>query len=202
MRGKTAWLLAWMVCGSACGGTVFSPSDGGTKDAGGSDGGASPDGATGASCGGTSAACPAGQYCDVGGICSFLVEHRGTCTPRPSGCSLLYAPTCACDGKVYESPCVAHAAGVDIDDKGGCSSGPDGYVSCGSGYCDTKVSYCERITNDAVDPNHPVLYQYACQPLPPSCQGKQDCACFPSQTPCVDACQAVAPGFVLTCPGG
>lgn len=62
-----------------------------------------------------------GQVCRPDEWCDFEASHtlcggddaQGTCRPRPTECELIHAPVCACDRRVYENACEAHAAGWD-----------------------------------------------------------------------------------------
>ncbi len=117
------------------------------------------------------------------------------------GCPEIYSPTCACDGKVYSSPCDAHGSGVDVNKEGGCPA-PAGWISCGQGFCPKEASFCTKTANDAIDPNDPVKFYYQCSPLPPACQNQTSCSCFPSNTPCSAAQCSYKDGFTIMCPGG
>lgn len=149
--------------------------------------------------------CASSEFCDRKGACGTGAA-RGTCAPRPHGCTSLYSPTCGCDGNIYGNPCDANAHGQDLSSRGECPA-PKGWFSCGDRYCTAPVSYCQITGNDAPTPGQPAA-SYACTPLPPSCTGKSDCSCFPVGTPCLSAnqCKAVgtAPdvGFQIVCPGG
>ncbi|WP_156970717.1 hypothetical protein [Andreprevotia chitinilytica] len=79
-------------------------------------------------------------------------------------------------------------------------------LRCGSGYCDTRTSYCETIKTDVPE----LPSDYACKPLPKSClsqsaSGVKDCGCFPAKTRC-DFCGSAKTGdiagFYRTCIGG
>ncbi len=189
----------------ACGGSVASI-DGGAGDGGASGDGSSQDGTVsidggGKGCG-TSADCAATHYCDLNGHCEFASTKKGTCKPRPQGCPDLYAPTCACDGKVYSNECDAHASGLDVNKEGGCTGGPPDWISCGKGFCQKDFSYCQKTGNDAIDPNDPVKFYYQCVNLPQSCQGQTSCACFPPNSICGAGQCSYQGGFTITCPGG
>ena len=154
---------------------------------------------SGTTCGGKlGKACLPTEYCDYpADACSFA-DESGACTQRPVACPDLYAPTCACDGTVYSSPCDAAAAGVDINLNGTCTP-PTGKFPCGAGFCDVGISYCERDTSDVGG----VPSTYGCKPLPPSCGNPATCACL-ANVVCGSMCAAVGDGTGLqvTCPGG
>jgi hypothetical protein len=205
---KRFFFLGPVALVAACGGSVATIDGGPTNDGGSSnDASSSQDGTIGFDAGsgkkcGTSSECAPSEYCDLNGHCDFAAQKRGTCKPRPSGCPDLYAPTCACDGKVYSNECDVHANGVDVNKEGGCNGGPPGWVSCGQGYCSKDFSYCEKTGNDAIDPNDPVKFFYQCKNLPQSCQGKTSCVCFDGKTLCSAAQCTYQDGFTILCPGG
>jgi hypothetical protein len=184
-----------MVIAAACGGTVSGGNDGG----GGGDGGGS-----GASCA-TNGDCESGSYCDRGGSCGTS-GTKGTCKSKPQGCSLLYSPTCGCDGKVYGNACAMNGAGVDLNAGGTCPA-PQGWIACGDKYCPIDITYCQRTGNDVGGPGQPKEYD-SCPMLPASCMGKADCSCFPQTTPCISfkMCKPITnagqTGFEIWCPGG
>jgi hypothetical protein len=188
----------------ACGGSIATIDGGTGSDAGVNDSSSSQDGTTtldgGKGCG-SSAECTSTQYCDFNGHCEFAASKKGKCLPRPTACPDLYAPTCACDGKVYSNPCDTHGAGLDINKEGGCAPPPD-HISCGSGFCHNEFSFCIKTANDAIDPNDPVKFEYQCSSLPKACQGATSCACFPANVPCSAGQCSYSDGFTVTCPGG
>jgi len=68
-------------------------------------------------CGGrTGGVCSSTQWCDYGGTVNACgaADGTGTCEVRPQLCPLILNPVCGCDNNNYDSPCQAHAAGVDI----------------------------------------------------------------------------------------
>jgi hypothetical protein len=60
--------------------------------------------------------CPDGTYCkyNKGEECGIASDGSGTCQPRPQGCTLIFSPVCACDGKIYPSECAAASNGQDV----------------------------------------------------------------------------------------
>ena len=78
---------------------------------------------TGKSCGGIAGiTCGADEYCDWGKIPSTCGgdDSTGTCTKRPTICPPVDGIFCGCDGKTYESPCAAGAAGTGVRKNGPC----------------------------------------------------------------------------------
>lgn len=155
--------------------------------------------AAGSICGGfAGATCGPTEYCDYGTNGCGATDETGVCTPRPTGCpdTLVFVPTCACDGVVYGSECDAYAAGADLNANGGCPVAT-GSFACGYTQCGLADAYCQRQLSDVVgEPDG-----YACRPLP-SCPGGATCACLAGE-PCGAACSgAGATGLTLSCPGG
>lgn len=185
---------------AACGGSVASGTDAGTGNDSGSGSDSASDGAIGKGCGGAGD-CKATEWCDVGGFCPNILTKKGTCKPRPTACPDLYAPTCGCDGVVYSSPCDAQASGVDANKAGGCVP-PAGWISCGTGFCQSDFSFCIATPNDAISPGDPIKTYYSCANLPPACQKATDCACFPKNVPCPQTSCTYDKGFTVGCPGG
>ena len=180
-----------------------STTTGGMGGAGGAASSASASGSSGTGsgtvCGGKlGKACLPDEYCDFPADACSLADETGACTLRPVACPDLYAPTCACDGKVYSSPCDAAGAGVDINLNGTCTP-PTGKFACGAGFCDVGVSYCEQDTSDVAG----VPTTHGCKPLPPSCGLPASCACLASVA-CGSMCAPSkdGAGLVVICPGG
>jgi hypothetical protein len=74
-------------------------------------------------CGGfTGEVCDATEYCDWGAIPNFCGgdDGMGICKKRPITCVPADGIFCACDGKTYESPCAANAAGWGVRKNGPC----------------------------------------------------------------------------------
>lgn len=83
----------------------------------GSDGGPG----SGAVCGGFAGSqCPDDEFCDFATDSCGAADETGTCRARPTSCAEPPQPTCACDGKVYASPCEANRAGTDANAHGTC----------------------------------------------------------------------------------
>lgn len=141
--------------------------------------------------------CTASEYCDYATNSCGFTDEIGTCRPRITSCDLVYLPTCACDGKVYDNPCAATGAGVDVNDSGGCQA-PMGKFSCGSTFCEAGVTYCRRSMSDiGGEPS-----SYECISLPPLCGNPPTCACL-ANVPCGSSCESPSAGaFIVTCLGG
>ena len=142
--------------------------------------------------------CLQDEYCDWAlNLCGVPDYDEGTCKPRPEGCDDFYDPVCGCDGEVYGNSCEANAVGVDVDEEGECAA-PDGYFSCGPGFCFVDVNYCMLGLSDiGGEPNY-----WNCMAVPAGCTNGPDCTCLAGEA-CGDMCEATGDGgFQLTCPGG
>lgn len=150
-------------------------------------------------CGGFAGAqCRANEYCDYDPSTCGAADETGTCTPRPTACPDLYAPTCACDGMVYGNDCDAASAGVDINLNDGCAA-PGGMFSCGAHFCFLGTDYCQVLIAEGPLPGTDT---YTCKPLPSACGSNASCACLANE-PCSMACQGnAASGLTVECPGG
>jgi hypothetical protein len=103
---------------------------------------------------------------------------------------------CGCDGKVYGNECLANAAGVDIDDNGGCTP-PAGNFACGARFCQLATELCQIDASEAGGSN------FSCQPLPPTCGTTATCGCLPHPS-CPGSCgwsctQVSGGGLDATC---
>ena len=136
MGVRLVFLLATGALAVACGSEVVvdPTAAAGSSSAASGQGGGGVGGATSASStadgtGGATLYCSAmmGTTCGPGEFCDYAGDHcggtdgQGVCTPMPGGCADdCGSPVCGCDGQVYCSTCVAHAAGVDVDALGTC----------------------------------------------------------------------------------
>jgi hypothetical protein len=155
-------------------------------------------GSAGTPCGGfTGATCPPDQYCDFPDNLCGAADGSGVCTPKPTGCSDIYQPTCGCDGQVHPSPCDAASAGSDQNDLGGCMP-PPGMFACGSQFCMLGSYYCEMDTSDVGS----TPSTFACKPVPDACGGTPSCECL-AGVACGWSCAMKSDGGLeVTCGGG
>jgi hypothetical protein len=116
----------------------------------------------------------------------------GMCMARPQACPATIELACGCDGVVYAHPCLANAAGHDVDESGTGCTPPSGTFACGPRFCTHGTQYCEAMTGGPAD----AAGTYACRPLPAGCGSTPTCACLDS-TPCGN-CQMSANGDLTT----
>ncbi|MCA9679786.1 MAG: hypothetical protein KC464_32440 [Myxococcales bacterium] len=192
--------LALAVAGAGCGGDDGGAAiDAAVHDTAVAIDASAPDGGgTGSVCGGKAGlTCDAEHYCDhTDNGCGFD-DGQGTCQPRPPDCPQGQTPTCGCDGTVYDSPCAAATAGVDVNDYNGCTPPLDTF-RCGHLFCAAGTEYCQRGVSDVGG----YADDWACVAIPAACNpGALDCACLADE-PCGAWCTQDGTDFTLTCPGG
>jgi hypothetical protein len=134
------------------------------------------------------------MYCDwQNNQCGQTSSGGAMCRMSPQGCGAVIDRVCGCDGQIHSSPCIANAAGVDIDDLGRCEL-PAGTFRCGPRFCTQGAQYCQRTTSGGMggEPS-----SYSCLNLPPACGSPATCACL-AGTACANTCQASASGDLST----
>jgi hypothetical protein len=73
-------------------------------------------------CGGKTAGCAAGSYCEVGnGYGDGQCGGMGQCLVKPAACDTIYAPVCGCDGMDYGNACEAASHGQSVSHTGVCN---------------------------------------------------------------------------------
>jgi hypothetical protein len=139
-------------------------------------------------------------FCDYKNDTCGRMGTQGKCGHRPTSCGAKVTPACGCDGKLYDNPCLAGLAGVDIDGDSSHCTLPPGQFACGPSICDLAAQYCEHTTSDMGGPD---LFQ--CLALPLDCQSGPmagDCACL-TAVPCGMMCVKAGDGSLqVNCPGG
>jgi hypothetical protein len=122
--------------------------------------------------------------CPTAGYCSAPVSCTGIDGP----------PACGCDGKVYDSVCLANAAGVSTSKLGSCGPAPQGHFACGDVFCEKAAQIC-IVTN----PDGCGFVQYECRDLPQGCSAATCGQCIDKANECLDVleCTASADGDIL-----
>lgn len=96
--------------------------------------------------------CPMDQFCfHAEGADCGRADAPGTCVNYPTVCTLLSNPVCGCDGKDYDSVCLAAAAGTGIDHAGPCEPA-GGSDPCGgfAGFTCPEGQYCNYAPPDGL----------------------------------------------------
>lgn len=162
---------------------------------------AADSGSTGAGAAGE--ACGMNGPCAPGSHCLFSDHACGTSLPNascptegycavPASCAGIPGPpACGCDGKVYDSACLADSAGVGTSSLGSCGPAPQAHFACGDVFCEKTAQIC-IVTN----PDGCGFIQYECRDLPQGC-GTASCGeCVDQSKECMDvlSCSASAAG--------
>lgn len=82
-----------------------------------------------------------GEFCQKSDGSCGDTGFSGTCAPKPDYCDAISAQilVCGCDGKDYNHPCFANAAGVNINHVGSCSA-----KACTDSNQCAKSAFCKR----------------------------------------------------------
>ena len=185
--------------GGAGGGKAGSGGDGGGKAGTGGGGGAGggkagTGGAAGQKGGCGTLDCSDTQYCDwQNNRCGTGVLVTGMCVSRPQGCGAVFDPVCGCDGVVYSNPCMAAAAGQDIDESGSGCKPPSETFACGPRFCNHATQYCEAMIGGPAG----AAGSYGCHLLPAACGTTPTCACLAGTAQCGN-CQMSTAGDLTT----
>lgn len=137
------------------------------------------------------------EFCNYSDNLCGATKYVGHCKARPGGCTGVYSPVCACDGKVYGNSCSANAAGFDLANEGTCAPPDAKLFACGPYFCDKASEYCEKI-GDLPS----IADSYECKSLPPVCKGVASCDCLEKTTCGAFECAETKDGGHRTaCPG-
>jgi hypothetical protein len=130
--------------------------------------------------------CAPGQYCKAPDSSCGTTSVPGTCAPVAESCPGEDTPVCGCDGSVYESACLASAAGEDVSATGKCSAPVDTF-RCGPRFCRVEDEVCRKTTVLA------------------TAIGPDTYECVPESSSCVDGCNPGPAGrcsLCAACPAG
>lgn len=151
----------------------------------------------------------AGEACGMNGPCepgSHCIFRDHACGTSPSsGCPTVYCavpapcsgldgpPACGCDGKVYDSACLADSAGVGTSILGNCGPAPQGRFACGELFCEKATQICVDNNGDGCGfPSH------ECRDRPQGCSNSSCKECVDPSQECLDnlGCSADADGDI------
>lgn len=115
-------------------------------------------------------------------------EAQGACDLKPVDCDISgeSALVCGCDGTTYLHPCLAYAAGVNVDREGAC----EGEDVCMTNDACAETEFCKKA--EGVCGNYTGL----CEPRPEACPmafGMEICGCDGNTY--IDECNAHAVGM-------
>jgi len=167
----------------------------------GDDGGGGGAGASSGSAGGPQACVKGATTCDADSFCYFTyatcgatASDNGYCELRPTTCDNFFSPACGCDGKVYDNPCKAALAGVDVQQQDNTCTPPTGLFACGYTFCKSGEQFCKLTQKGG-------FKEPSCGALPDMCKppAATSCMCL-SSSGCT--CDDTGGNLTFTCSGG
>jgi hypothetical protein len=147
--------------------------------------------------------CTPSIKCAQGFVCTYADhkcgsgDHVGTCV-LPDVCvgsgAAPSSPTCGCDSKLYNDPCMAGQQGQDLNVNGSCAGDVDAaFFQCGYLYCERTLQFCVSDADGGF-----ACDKYICA----DASVPNDCTCAKAEVCPAGSCPGLtsSPTLTLYCP--